>query len=205
MLPISRSGGCLLVLGLVLIIAAGIAYQWAINSGLEKLPLNIEITAPSAEERTRLHEEWQDAQEAKELVLPTADWSLLLLVLIEDSIAEETLLPGSSISLATSAEDLLELRLSLGFPDEGRAPPPYAGRFINLQGTGTITVEGGEVTVFDTVYYRWGSVFDTEELRGEAGIEVGARLLSILEDLVLDIDLTALERIDDDQILITWE
>lgn len=205
LLPISRSGGCLLVLGLVLIIAAGIAYQWALNSGLEKLPLKIESVSPTPEERIRLKDAWQAAQSAKDLVLSTSDWSLLMVIIIEDAITKEGLLPGSSISLSTSPEDLLDLRLSLGFPEEGRAPPPYAGRFINIQGTGNIAIEDGEITRFEAVYYRWGSVFDTENLSGETGIEVGSRLLAILEDLVFDINLTTLERIPEDRIRITWE
>ena len=115
------------------------------------------------------------------------------------------MLEGSSISIGRSADDWLVLKLSLGFPRDGEAPAPYAGRFINVQATGSITIEDGQVTSFDTVYYRWGSVFDSEDLKGEVAVEVGGRLLSILNDLILEVDLDHLKVLDDGRIRVTWE
>ena len=205
LLPISRSGGCLIVLALVLIIAAAIAYQWALNSGLQKLPLDIETVSASAEEVELVRAKWRAAQADGELTLSVRNWSLLNQNLIEESIEKGKLLEGSSISIGRSADDWLVLKLSLGFPRDGEAPAPYAGRFINVQATGSITIEDGQVTSFDTVYYRWGSVFDSEDLKGEVAVEVGGRLLSILNDLILEVDLDHLKVLDDGRIRVTWE
>jgi len=201
---------CLKMLGLdalalVLIIAAAIAYQWALNSGLQKLPLDIETVSASAEEVELVRAKWRAAQADGELTLSVRDWSLLNQNLIEESIEKGKLLEGSSISIGRSADDWLVLKLSLGFPRDGEAPAPYAGRFINVQATGSITIEDGQVTSFDTVYYRWGSVFDSEDLKGEVAVEVGGRLLSILNDLILEVDLDHLKVLDDGRIRVTWE
>ncbi len=161
-----RCCGCLAVLGVVVMIGAGIAIKLGIDGAFEVSPLEMPTVERSKLETESIIARFKVA--SGEPIELTPDE---LTVIVNHALQSEDATVGelSKFYCGSTPEGLLELMLTIQTPEGGPFFIP-AGRFMNVHLIGIVEINQGEVVAAELATFRFGSLYNKSDFTPESSV-----------------------------------